>query len=79
MFCTNLLEDLGVLWPVVVEYDAGTAGDEDHGQRDDDVDKGHEAVQVREALAVEVEQQRHHAQSQYGGAASHHNAEGKHR
>jgi len=75
--CTDLCDDLGVLRPVVVDEDAGSAGYENHEQRHDDVDVGHCVLHVRETLTVEVEQQGHHAQSQQRGAGSHHNTEGR--
>lgn len=61
----------------MVDEDAGTAGYEDQSQRYDDVNVGHCVMQV-EALTVEVEQQRHHAQGQQRRAGRHHEAEGKH-
>lgn len=67
-------EGLGILRPIVVDEDAGSTGKENHDQRYQDVTEGHQAVQVWEAVTVYVEQQRHHAQSQYGGAGGHHNA-----
>lgn len=74
---TNLCDGLGILRPVVVDEDADAAGDEDHDQRYDDLHVGHGVPQLREALTVDVEQQRHHAQSQHRGAAGHHDAEGE--
>lgn len=73
---SNLCDHLGVLRPVVVNEDADSAGYEHQDQRDDDVEVGHGVLQV-EALTVQVEQQRHHAQSQQRGAGRHHNAESK--
>lgn len=75
----NLCDHLGVIGPVVVDEDADATGHEDHDQRYDDVDVRHGALQVGEALAVEVEQQRHHAQSQQCRAGSHHDAGGRDR
>lgn len=76
---THLSDDLTVLRPVVVDEDADTAGYEDHDQRYGDVGVGHVLLQVVEALTVEVEQQRHHAESQHRGAGRHHDAEGERR
>lgn len=72
---SDLGDGLGVAWPVVVDEDTGAAGDEDHDERHDDVDVGHRVLQIGEALAVEVEQQGHHAHGQQRGAGSHHNTE----
>ena len=74
--CTNFFEGPGILRPVAVDEDADTAGDEEEEERYNDSDEGHRTRQVREALAVDVEQQRHHTQSQQRGATSHHNAGG---
>lgn len=57
-------EDPGLPWPVVVEEDAGSTGNEHHDQCYDYVSVGHQGVQAREVLAVQVEQQRHHAKGQ---------------
>lgn len=72
---TNLSDDLAILRPVVVDEDARAAWYEDHYQRYGDVAVGHRLLQVSEALTVEVEQQRHHAQSHQRGAGGHHDAE----
>ena len=71
---SDLGDGPGVTRPVVVDQDAGPAGYEDHAQRYNDVDVGHGALQLGETLAVEVEQQGHHAQGQHRGAGRHHDA-----
>lgn len=72
----DLCDHPGILRPVVVDEDADATRQEDQDQGYDDVDVRYGFLQVREALAVQVEQERHHAESQYGGAGGHHDAAG---